>query len=76
MPIISITIEPDLLARIDKIATHMSKSRSAIANLLFADASDKHTGDTIKVGIIHEQRDGVRHHDRAGQRAGVCPCFI
>jgi hypothetical protein len=28
--------------------------------LLVLDALDKQSGDTIEVGIIHEQRDGVR----------------
>ena len=60
MPIISITVEPVHLARIDKIAARMNKSRSAIANLLFADALDKQSGDTLKVGIIHPQHEAAR----------------
>jgi predicted transcriptional regulator len=59
MPIISITVQPVHLARIDTIAARMNKSRSEIANHLFADALDRQSGDTIKIGIIH-QRDEAR----------------
>jgi hypothetical protein len=60
-PITSIVWETDaLLARIDSIATKVQRSRSSIVNLLCLDALDRQSSDTIKVGIIHEQRDGLR----------------
>jgi predicted transcriptional regulator len=60
LPIISITIAPDQLARIDRIASSMNKSRSEIAGLLFADALERQPTDSFRVGIIHPQHEAAR----------------
>ena len=48
------------LARIDRLAGNMRRSRSSIVELLCLDALDRQSGDTLKVGIIHPQHEAAR----------------
>ena len=60
-PITSIVWEDAaVLARVDRIAERMNRSRSSIVSLLVLDALERQPGDTLRVGIIHEQRDAAR----------------
>ena len=59
-PVVSIVFDDPLLARIDRIADRMRRTRSSIVVSLCLDALERQPTDTIKVGIIHEQRDDVR----------------
>jgi predicted transcriptional regulator len=59
-PVLSIVLSSETLARIDRVSDKMRRSRSSIIELLCLDALDRQTTDTLRVGIIHEQREGTR----------------